>query len=165
MKLLDEKKRLFGVVNPVDLVAILLAATLILVLVTVLFGRPDSALDSDVASDRTVEIVILGVLPAADSYPIAEGQPVSRFGGAGLMGDLYSYETRYSPREILIGDELTIMDAVTTKDVELTVRGPGSIEAAGASIGAERVRHGQMIEVQLPYFQMNGRIISLREVE
>lgn len=165
MKIFDEKKRLFGIVNPVDLVAILLAVTLILVLVTVLFGRPDTVLDSDAVGDGTVEIVVVGTLPAAESYPITVGQEVNRVGGAGLMGNLHSYETRYTPREIMIGEELTTMDAITSKDIELTVRGAGSIEEAGASIGAERVRYGQLIEVQLPYFQMHARIISLREVD
>jgi len=164
LKVFDEKGRLFGLINFVDLVAIILAVMLAIVLVTVLFGRPPGA--SDISSGQdTIEVVILGSTPITDPVPIAIGDEVSRFGGIGLMGTVVSYTTQPALREVLVGDRLVTVESITATDVELVVRGRGSITDMAASIGEERVRSGQVLEVVLPLFQMSGRIMSIEKVD
>lgn len=165
MKLLDENKRLFGLVNPVDLVAIALALVIVMVLATVLFGRSPAAPVTS-ADDATIEIVLYGSTLNADEFQLEEGQEVSRFGGAGVMGTLESFEIKPAQREVFSpeGDPI-VTDSKTATDIEMVVRGKGAITETGASIGAERIRQGQAFDVQLPYFQMPVRVVSVKQVD
>ncbi|MBS3973747.1 MAG: DUF4330 domain-containing protein [Actinobacteria bacterium] len=165
MEVFDKKRRLFGLINPVDLAAIILAIALAAVLFTVLFDRSSVASDTSSGQD-TIEVVVLGSTPSGfNQHLISVGDEVSRFGGIGVMGTVASYTIRPSQREVLIGDSLVIVESDTTNDVELVIRGRGSITDMAASIGDERVRQGQVLEVLLPLFQMSGRIISVEKVD
>lgn len=165
MRLLDENKRLFGLINPVDLVAILLAVVLVMVLATVLFGRSPAAPVSS-ANENTIEVVLYGSLLTPEEFQIEEGQEVSRFGGAGVMGTLQSYTVKPAQREVFSPEGDPIVTASkTATDIELVVRGKGRITETGASIGAERIRQGQVFDVQLPYFQTSVRVTSIEQVD
>jgi len=164
LEVFDKKRRLFGLINPVDLAAIILAIALAAVLFTVLFDRSSVASDTSSGQD-TIEVVVLGSTPSGNPPLISVGDEVSRFGGIGVMGTVASYTIRPSQREVLIGDSLVIVESDTTNDVELVIRGRGSITDMAASIGDERVRQGQVLEVLLPLFQMSGRIISVEKVD
>lgn len=164
MKVLDEKRRLFGLVNPVDLVAIILAIALAVLLSVVLFGRSAATPDVSSAQD-TIEVVIAGSTPSTGQVPIAVGDEVSRFGGIGTMGTVASYTARPAQREMFEDGNLVLIESLTVTDVEIVVRGKGSITDVAVSIGDERVRQGQALEVLLPHFQMPGRIISIEKVD
>ncbi|MDO9107948.1 MAG: DUF4330 domain-containing protein [Coriobacteriia bacterium] len=165
MKLLDENKRLFGIVNPVDLVAIMLAIAAVVVLASVLFGRsPTSPVTA--ANDKTIEIVLEGTVIGDGDFNHEIGQDVSRSGGSGVMGTLESFDIEPSKREVYDAEgSALITDSLTIKTVVMVVRGKGSITDTGASIGAERIRQNQVFDAQLPYFQMSARVTSIKQVK
>lgn len=165
MKLLDEKSRIFGIVNPVDLVAILLAVLVVFVLGSVLFGKsPTGAMTS--AGDKTIEIVLKGTVPQYTDYQFKAGQEISRVSGAGVMGTVTSVEIVPATKESYTAAGVaTATVSPLFVDVVLVVRGTGSITNVGASIGPERIRQNQTFEAQMPHFQMPVTIVSVRQVD
>ena len=165
MKLLDDKKRLFGIINPVDLIAILLAVAAVVVLASVLLGKSPTAPVTQ-ANDSTIEIVLEGTVIGEGDYKYEIGQEVSRLGGSGVMGTLESFEVSQSQREVYDAQgRPLIAESLTIQDVVMVVRGKGAITDTGASIGAERIRQNQPFEAQLPYFQMPVRVVSIEQVD
>lgn len=166
MKLLDENRRLFGIVNPVDLVAIVLALVAVLVLATVLFGSSPTAQVAPAKEEGTVEIVLQGSVSNYEQLQLETGQDVSRVGGGGVMGVLEKFEITPSQREVWTAEgERRVSESELASDITMVVRGQGSITDVGASIGAERIRQNQLIEVQLPYFQVSTRVVSVEQVD
>ncbi len=165
MKLLDDRKRLFGIINPVDLVAIALAVVAVLVLASVLFGRSPTAPVAP-SSDNTVEVVLTGTVMEFDELQFEVGQEVSRVGGGGVMGTLESFDVRPAEREVY-SDEGTasVTESLMSFEIRMVVRGKGAITQTGASIGAERIRQNQAFDAQLPYFQMPVRVVSVKQVD
>lgn len=165
MKLLDEKKRLFGIVNPVDLVAIVLAIVVVLVLASVLFGKSPTAPVTS-SADKTIEVVLQGAISKYPDYQFQKGQDISRVGGGGVMGTLESFTIVPSKREVYTAEgDAKVTDSIMSVDVTLVVRGKGAITDTGASIGAERIRQNQTFDAQLPYFQMPVRVVSVKQVD
>lgn len=159
MEVLDKKGRLFGLINPIDLVAIILAFALGAVLLTVLFGR--SPIEPDISSGpHTIEVVFLGSTPSTNTIRIAVGDTANRLGSNGVMGTVTSYTVQPFKGDAPISGRLLM-----TNEVKLVIRGRGSITDTAASIGDERVRQGQQAEIQLPLFQIAGRIISVEKVD
>lgn len=165
MKLLDEKSRIFGIVNPVDLVAILLAVLVVFVLAAVLFGKsPTGSMTS--AGDETIEIVLKGTVPRYADYQFKVGQEVSRVSGAGVMGTVTTFTVAPAIKEAYTSEGVGI-EAVSpvSSEITLVVRGTGSITDVGASIGAERIRQNQTFDAQMPHFQMSVAVVLVRQVD
>jgi hypothetical protein len=165
VKLLDENKRLFGLINPVDLVAILLALALVAVLATVLFGGGPAAPVATGETD-TIEMVLEGVVGVMDEYQYEEGQEISRVGGLGLLGTVQSIEMGPAEREVYDAEgQPVISDSPTTRKMTIVVHGEGTITDSAASIGAEKIRQNQTFDAQMPYFQVPVRVISIKKVD
>lgn len=165
VKILDDNKRLFGLLNPVDLVAILLAIALVAVLATVLLGRGPSAPVVSRDSD-TIELVLEGTMGLLDDPQFEEGQEISRVGGLGLLGTVESIEVGPTEREVFDAQgQPVIANSPTSRKVTIVVKGTGLITASAASIGAEKIRQNQVFEAQLPYFQIPVRVLSIKKVD
>lgn len=165
VKLLDDNKRLFGIVNPVDLVAILLAVAAMVVLASVLFGKSPTA-PATSSADKTIEVVLTGTAIGSGPFDYELGQEISRVGGSGVMGTLESFKSAPSRREVYTADGTAVLtDSLTIQDITMVVRGKGALTETGASIGAERIRQNQSFEAQLPYFQMVVRVVSIKQVD
>jgi hypothetical protein len=165
VKLLDEKNRIFGIVNPVDLVAIMLAVLVVFVLAAVLFGKtPTGSMTS--AGEDTIEVVLKGTVPVYADYQFKVGQEISRVSGAGVMGTVTTFTVVPAIKEAYTSEGVGI-EAVSpiSSEITLVVRGTGSITDVGASIGAERIRQNQTFDAQMPYFQMPVSVVSVRQVD
>lgn len=162
--MLDEKKRLFGVINPVDLVAILLAVAAVLVLAQVLFGKAPTA--PAAAAQDTIEVELVGTIEKLGDYQYEIGQELSRLGGVGVMGTLVEASMAPARREVF-RDDGTVVWAISESQNELRmkVRGKGTMTAEGASIGFERIRQNQVFDAQLPHMQVTVRVWSIRQVD
>ncbi|MRR13595.1 DUF4330 domain-containing protein [bacterium] len=165
VKLLDENKRLFGVLNPVDLVAVLLAIALVVVLATVLFGGGPAAPVTS-RDEVDVEMVLEGPIGEFDEVQYAVGQELSRVGGLGLMGTVTDIEVGPAEREVYDAEgKPVVATSPTTRTLTITVRGKGQITDSAASIGSEKVRQNQVFDAQLPYFQVTVRVMSIKQVD
>lgn len=165
MKLLDDRKRLFGIVNPVDFVAILLAIAAVVLLASVLFGKSPTAPVTG-GDGGTVEVVLLGSVTDCDELQYELGQEVSRLGGTGVMGTLEKVDITPARREVFREDGSTVMaESTTFVDVRMVVRGKGEITEDGASIGDQLIRQNQVFDAQLPHLQVSVRVISITQVD
>lgn len=166
MKILDDNKRLFGMLNPVDLVAILLAIALVAVLGIVLLGRGPSAPVVSSRDSDTIELVLEGTMGLLDDPQFEEGQEISRIGGLGLLGTVESIKIGPAEREVFDAEGKPIIaNSPTSRKVTIVVKGTGLITESAASIGTEKIRQNQVFEAQFPYFQIPVRVLSIKKVD
>lgn len=164
MRVLDDKKRLFGIANPIDMLAVLTVLVAAFVAVNLLFGNP-------VAPSRdkkTVEVVIrVSEIRDFEVSMIKVGDSVVRQGGnMGLLGEVHAVRVTPSMRDVPTAKgTLNLGKSNLLKDLYVTVRGPGDIREDGSFLGAEKVRTNMEIEFQLPRFEASGQIVSLETVE
>lgn len=164
MRLLDERRRLFGIVNPIDLVALLMAVAVALILVFVLTGRsPTEAVGTN--QKVTLEMVAVATVPDLDEFDFEPGDVVVRVGG-GSIGTLESFEvTPSSAEDAKTSGAVLMAGEDDLVDVWFTVRGEGTLGEDGASMGDERIRQNQVLEMQMPLFRTPARIWSIRAVD
>jgi len=166
VKLLDEKKRLFGLINPVDLVAVLVVLALVAALANVLFGASVGTSVAPAEGEDIIEMVATGTISEIEEIQYELGQEVSRAGGLGTMGELVSLELTPYERG---GDGTRkaipwSLSARWYSAVTLVVRGTGHMTDTVATMGSEKVRQNMTFDLQLPQFQISVRVLSVTKV-
>ncbi len=166
MKLLDEKKRLFGLVNPVDLVAVLVVVALVAALANVLFGSSVGSSIAPAGGEDTIEIVATGVVTEISGIQYELGQEVSRVGGLGVMGTLESLEVGPYEREVYDAEGKAVMTvSPSSQRITVVVRGTGHFTENGVTMGTEKIRQNMTFDMQFPHFQSNVRVLSITKVD
>lgn len=166
MKLLDEKKRLFGLVNPVDLVAILVVLALVAALANVLFGASLGESAAPAEGGDTIEMVASMLLSDIDQIQYELGEDVSRAGGLGVMGTLVSLESEPYVREVYDAEgNPVLVESPTTQRVTMVIRGTGHFTDSTVTMGSEKVRQNMTFDLQLPHFQTPVRVLSVQKVD
>lgn len=164
MKILDDRSRLFGIVNPVDLVAIIALVAVVLVVANVLFGVKAATVVQP-QSGVVRAIVFAGAIRDYVPGSIKVGDPMSRVSGNG-MGKVVSVKATPAINEIPTATGA--LKETTSKiftDVYITVEGPGNITASSANIEDEQVRSNQEIDIQTPTFEaLKAHIRNIQKV-
>jgi hypothetical protein len=151
LKILDDRSRLFGIVNPVDLVAVIALIAVALVVANVLFGVKAPTVRSSSGTVRAT--IFAGALRGWVPDSIKIGDPMNRKGGA-AMGKVVAVKTAPSINEIPTATGM--LNETRSKiftDVYITIEGPGNITATSANIQDEQVRSNQEIDIQTPMFE------------
>ena len=165
MKLIDKNYRLFGIINPIDLIVALVLIAVVAVAANVLFDV--SVAPTPTASQGTVRLEVVGqiVNDGPDLY-LEEGDPVSRLGGAGTMGTVLEYDFEPVVREdVDLDGNLKLNESTRFSELTLVIEGPGTVTADGVSIGSEQVRQNQSMDLLLPRFQIGVRVVDFETVE
>ena len=163
MKILDERSRLFGIVNPVDLVAIVALVAVALVVANVLFGVKAATVRSPTGLVRATVFVssIRNFTPGS----IKIGDPVNRKSGS-AMGRVTALRSEPSLNEEVTA--LGTFNEVRSKlytDAYITIEGKGDITATSANIQDEQIRTNQEIDIQTPMFEsLRARITAIEKV-
>jgi len=166
VKLLDEKKRLFGLVNPVDLVAVLVVVALVAALANVLFGASVGSSIAPAGGEDTIEIVATGVVSEISGIQYELGQQVTRVGGLGVIGTLESLELGTFEREVYDAEgQPVIVVSPTSQRITVVIRGTGHFTENGVTMGTEKIRQNMTFEMQLPQFQSMVRVVSITKVD
>lgn len=166
MKLLDEKKRLFGLINPVDLVAVLVIVALIAALTNVLFGSSVGKSVAPAGGEDTIEMVASGVISEIDGIQYELGQEVSRVGGLGVMGTLESLELSPYEREVYDAEgQPVFVVSPTSQRITVVIRGTGHFTDNAVTMGTEKIRQNMTFDMQLPHFQATVRVLSINKVD
>lgn len=163
MKLLDDKMRLFGLVNPVDVLAVVVLVAVAVVGYTLLTGAPPAP----PSETGTIEVVFLAQgIPGVQDGFASKGDIAARIGGTGKMGTVESFTVEPAVREVNDSTgALVVGRSEVTKDVYVTVRGAGAVTDTGINLGDERIRLNQIFDLQLPRFQMSARVLSVERVD
>ncbi|TLM72539.1 MAG: DUF4330 domain-containing protein [Actinobacteria bacterium] len=163
MKLLDDRMRLFGLVNPIDIVAVLLVIAVAVVGYTLLKGEPPAP----PSEKGTVEVVFLAQgIPTVQEDLVKAGDVAARSGGTGKMGEVTAVRFEKSVKEATDATgSVVVVESDLFRDVYVTVRGTGAVTDTGVNLGDERIRVNQVFDLQMPRFQMSARVISARQVD
>lgn len=161
MRILDDRYRLFGIINPVDLIAVLVVIAGVFVAANMLFGDSQPT----AVTKETVPVTFSVFYPSVpkevyESADFAEGEIVAKVGGKPL-GTLVSWETTPSVQNIEVDGRLVAVESPTTIDVILEVEGEAEKTKKGLLVGDVLVKNNLSVQVETPDFQGKSRIIRV----
>jgi 3-polyprenyl-4-hydroxybenzoate decarboxylase len=82
------------------------------------------------------------------------------------MGTLVSLEVTPYMREVYDAQGAPVIVASPqTQRVTVVVRGTGHFTDTAATMGSEKIRQNMSLDLQLPHFQLPGRIVSITKVD
>lgn len=165
MKLLDDKKRLFGIVNPVDLLVVLALLAVAFVVASVLFDL--RAPKPTAGGSTTVRTTILaGAVREFDPKSVRPGDPAQRKGG-GALGKVVAVRVQPAIEEVATSDgKLVKVTSPFLQDVFVTIEGPGDITASTAFMGNEPLRTNAEFDLQTPLFEAaKAKVVSISKAK
>ena len=167
MRLFDEQKRLFGIVNPIDAIAILAAVVVVVVVANVLFGVNPKTIRVGHGNRKVEMVVRCPNVTFFDPSYISAGEKAIKVGGANVMGTVSSVRSESSTVEAFDADgNPHVSHSSIARDVFVTVDGTGDISGDGAFIGDEQVRVNMLFDFATPRFQADRcRVIALKVVD
>lgn len=160
MPWLDERGRLFGRVNIVDLT----------VLVLVLFVAARLGLKSRLlravnpSTVKPVEVVlVVEDVRQATVDAIQEGETVLNTKSNAALGKLVRKEVRPAQKEVATADgRLVLAESPFKKDVYLTVRGEGQVTSNVILLGGAEMRVGASVPVKGLKFSVNSTVLDVK---
>jgi len=166
LRILDDRKRLFGIVNPIDAIVIVAIIVGVAVVANVLFGVNPATVRTGHGS-KTIEMVFLcPTVREFDPSLIGKGDKVTKLSGASVMGNVESVRSEQALLESpLVPSGPKVYKSAITTDVFVTVRGTGDISADGVFMGDEQIRVNMVLDLLLPRWTGHGRIVSIKAVD
>ena len=164
MRVLDDKNRLFGVINPVDLIVLVAIVVAVLVAASFLFGSkqlPGTAKLEDIQ----YTLVVPAVTGFNDEY-LAKGETVSKL-GSGVLGTVESFSSAPSRIETLrVDGSVIVYQSIVRRDVSIVVNAKGEVSSQGFIIGGVPLRNNTVVTVGTPRFEGKDAIIkSMKAVD
>jgi hypothetical protein len=164
LKILDEKSRLFGIVNPVDLVAVIAVIALIFVVANVLFGVTPAKVTT--AKGEVRAVIYAGIVRQFVPGSIKIGDPVNRKGGSSMGRVVDIKAVPAITEEPTAQGMLNYTASKIFTDVYITVQGKGDITPVSANIEDEQLRTNQEIDIQAPTFEATkARVQAITKVK
>lgn len=160
MPWLDERGRLFGRVNIVDLMV--LALVLIVAARLGLKSRVFRAVNPSTVKPVEVVLVVEDVRQAtADA--MQEGETVLNTKSNAVLGKLVKKEVRPAQKEVQTADgRLVLAESPFKKDVYLTVRGEGQVTSNVIILGGAEMRVGASVAVKGLKFSVNSTVLGVK---
>ncbi|MDY0086972.1 MAG: DUF4330 family protein [Coriobacteriia bacterium] len=144
MRLIDDRNRLFGLVNPIDLLVLAIVVVAVLVAANVLFGIFEHK--SDDLVDIEFEVVALGVRDFDPSQVTVGDDLYSSV--AGRLGKIVDVEVRPSQIEVLGADEdSVVVESRLAVDVHMTVAAEGTADPLGFLVGGVRIQNNSRLDI------------------
>ena len=150
MKFIDEKGRLFGVLNLIDLLVLLLAVAVVFVAIWKLGGK--KVVETAVDNSRTVQYDVL-----VEDVPMA----VAEFAQSQLSRPLVNNSKELNATIISVNNDMVDEDNHT--DLTLTIRGEAQFSGNVYVVGTQEVRVGFEYIAKTSELELTG-IIAAMEV-
>lgn len=144
MRILDDRHRLFGIVNPVDFVASMFLLVFTITIGVVLFAPVDIARAGDPGAVPVRFTVVCDAVEYWDPSYVSEGDTLSQLGGVPL-GTVVAVETQK------LSSEGT--SAIQAVDVLIAVEGTGIPSEQGIVVGNLQMTNGMLIDISTNRFQ------------
>lgn len=157
MRLIDDQSRLFGLINPVDLLVVAIAVVAVLVVANVLFGvfEPDAG---DLV-DVEFEVVALGVRDFKPGQVTVGNEIHSSV--AGRLGTIETVDSRPSHIEVLGPDgDPVVVDSELAQDVFMTVKAKGVPDSLGYLVGGVRIQNNSRVDIVTPGLEAERAYVS-----
>lgn len=157
MRLIDDRSRLFGLVNPIDLFVAAVLVVAVLVAANLLFGIFDQS-DEDLV-DVEFEVVALAVREYEPGQVKVGDDVYSAV--AGRLGEVVEVET-YPARIEVLGPEgeVAVVESELATDVRMTVLGRGTADPLGYIVGGVRMQNNSRIDVVTPGLEAERAYVS-----
>jgi len=165
MKLVNEKGRLFGLINVIDL-AVLLMVVAVGAGLVVKVVLPRLANNDDKLRDVYITVV-------CRQQPEAAAQKLVESAGESLIaknnfvdGEIVS--ATYAPHMMVMNDSNGIAvgsDHPYLKDITVVIKGQADPEAAVFTVGTQEIRLGYMIYVKTQRVEVTGKIEGIEFAE
>jgi hypothetical protein len=160
MPWLDERGRLFGRVNIVDLMV--LALVLIVAARLGLKSRVFRAVNPSTVKPVEVVLVVEDVRQATVDA-MQEGETVLNTKSNAVLGKLVKKEVRPAQKEVQTADgRLVLAESPFKKDVYLTVRGEGQVTSNVIILGGAEMRVGASVAVKGLKFSVNSTVLGVK---
>ncbi|MBE0417448.1 MAG: DUF4330 domain-containing protein [Coriobacteriia bacterium] len=157
MPLIDNRNRLFGLVNPIDLFVLAILVTAALVAANVLFGIFDSG--DTYLVDVQFDVTALGVR-GFDSGQVQVGDDVYS-AVAGRLGEIVAVDAYPSQIEVLGEDGQTVVvESELATDVRMTVRGRGATDSLGYLVGGVRIQNNTRLDIMTEGLEAERAYVS-----
>jgi len=160
MKLINEKGKLFGIINVVDLVVLVVIIAVIAALGSQLFGhKVTDAVSPQV--DLTAEVVIIGAAPRL--YNEVERQDLvgEKMVAGNAFLDAYVEDVWFEDYVVqAVTDDGTIVDAKdpTKKDIVFKLKAKVAEDTASPKVGSQELRAGKTFIVKTQTFECSGTV-------
>jgi hypothetical protein len=143
MRVLDDRSRLFGLINPIDLVALIGILAAVGVVLVLLYGAPGEA----EADTVPIEFDVLAVrLYAFDAESIVIGETLAEQ-TAGALGEVVSVTVEPASLDVLTDEGLVWKDSETMVNVRIRVRAEAVETEAGYAVRGLPIRENGMLNV------------------
>lgn len=164
MRVLDDKNRLFGVINPVDLIVLVAIVVALLVAASFLFSSKQLP-GAPKLHDVEYTLVIPSVTNFKPGY-VTPGDIVSKL-GSGVLGTVQSVSSTPARVESMRADGgRGTYESAIYRDITLTMRGKGEATPLGFILGGIVVRNNTRISIGTPRFEgTNASVRSLKAVD
>ncbi|HHY93319.1 MAG TPA: DUF4330 domain-containing protein [Firmicutes bacterium] len=163
MPWLDERGRLFGRVNIIDL-----AVLLLVLLVGARLGLKSRLLQAvNPSTARPVEVVlVVEDVRQATADAMQEGENVLNSKSNAVLGKLVKKDVRPALKEVETADgRLAQAESPFKKDVYLTIRGEGQVTPNVILLGGAELRVGASLAVKGLKFSVNSTVLGVKVAE
>jgi len=164
LKILDRDYRLFGIINPIDAVVVLLVLAVGVVGYTLLRGGSSAPIvgGEDLV---TVRATLLVREMRVGDVSIEKGDEVVKV-GTGTMGEVTAVSLSPTLREVPTADgDLKVVESTLQQDATITVEGKGRFAKGGVMMGDVLLAVNEQIDVKTPRFSAKATVYSLEIVE
>lgn len=163
MKFVDEKGKLFGKINVIDLALGILIICLVGGIGYKVFFAGDEGMDGHEtreAGEAYITFRATGIVPEAEEY-VAEGEKLISDNEVSEMEivSVKFLENKYSG--MTAEGKLSIENNPLYKDVEITVKAPAVSDDVGVTIGGKMYRVNQGIDIATKEFFANAKVVKL----
>ncbi|MDA3935771.1 MAG: DUF4330 domain-containing protein [Actinomycetota bacterium] len=165
MRILNDKYRLFGIINPVDLLVLAIVAVLAFVIADVMFGSGDFG---DAATETMEIVFVVENVKNFDADSLRIGDVISDKRGGDVIGTLVGMRTEPSKLEGMDASGAVVVgDSTMLENVYLTIQGEARTTDEGVMFGSVTVRVNRSIDVATPLFEFkgSGQVVSIRSVD
>jgi hypothetical protein len=160
VRLLDEKHRLFGLVNPIDalVVIVLIAAAL------VAYGLLSDEPEPEVETQTIVYSLWCRKMPGSVEGLVSVGDTVSKLGSS-TIGTVVGVTTQPSVLEQMDEGETVVRESKLLTDMVITVEAEAQETDLGYLVNGILLRNNTVLAVNTKTFEYsNGQILDLEAV-
>lgn len=156
MRLVDERYRLFGLINPVDLVVLFAILAVAAAAALLLFGAPGKAEQKS----ATIEFDVLAVrLEEFNPSSLKVGEILTER-TAGKLGEIVSIKVEPASLDVVKGDKLVWEQSAVLKNVRIRVRANALVTDAGYVVRGVAIRENTMVNVFTPGFEADHSYVT-----
>lgn len=163
MRLVDDRGRLFGLVNLVDLVVVLV----VLALVGAGVYKVMAVRAGPVRQTRTVELTLLAAeVRSATVDVVREGVQVWEHDSSLPFGTVTAVQVLPATKHTATADGRWILAEIPERyDLLVTLRVPALVSETAITIGRMETRIGTRVTIKTAYFALETRVVGIKIVD